>query len=193
MAAARRWLRAVLYRPGMQFGWLWVAVVAWFAVLFLPDGRWNRTFDGRAIATITSIHSDGAENPDLLIEYVFRANGREYTNHGIDDDAPRDIVEGRELEVAYVTSDPRFSELRAPGVRSRYGPLSRDLIVLGVFALVGVGIMIGDRFGARRERTNETPAQIQERTAPAIWFLFLLPAAVLVAVATLIVRYILPS
>jgi hypothetical protein len=199
MATARRWLRAVLYRSGMQFGWLWLAAVAWFAVWFVPDGRWNRTFDGRAIAKIISIESDGAENADLWIVYVFRANGREYTNHGIDANAPPDLVVGREVEVAYVSSDPAFSELRTPGVRTRYSPVSTELAILGGFSLVGL-IAIGvDLFrGIRDLRRDGPPPEvmsdvIQERKPPVLWFLFVLPAVALAAIATLIVLYQLPS
>ena len=193
MAAARRWLRAVLYRTGVQFGWLWLAAVAWFAVIALPDGRWNRTFDARATATITSIHGEvGAEDPDLLIEYVFRANGREYTNHGIEANAGPEVVTGIEVEVAYVSSDPHYSELRVPGVRSRYRPVSHDLPILGVFALVALVPMFADGFRAMRElrKPGESSAtSIAERKRPAIWFLFVLPLATLAGVATLVILY----
>jgi hypothetical protein len=189
----RAWLRVVLYRTTVQLGWLWLAAVAWFAVIMLPDGRWNRTFDGRAIATITSIHVEvGAEDPEMLVEYVFRVNGREYTNHGYDDDRPRDLVEGREVDVAYASSDPRFSELLVPGIRTRYGPLARDLMLLGVVALGAVLAIIFDTVRARREarRPGESRASaISERKRPAIWFLFVIPLAALAGFATLAILF----
>jgi hypothetical protein len=67
MATARRWLRAVLYRSGMQFGWFWLACVVAFAAYALPDGRWNRTFDRHAIGTVTRSYAD-AEDGDIRLE-----------------------------------------------------------------------------------------------------------------------------
>ena len=191
--ARRRWLRAVLYRTGVQGGWLWLAAVAWFAVWGLPQGRWNRTFDGRATAVVTSIEVErGAEDPDIQIHFSFRANGREYTNYSVDVDAGRDIAVGRELEVAYVSTDPTYAELRAPGVRSRYGPLSFELTLVGVFALAGILVIAIDIWRGHREsrRARESHAtKIAERKPPVIWFLFVLPLATLAGIATLVILY----
>jgi len=196
MLALRVWLRAVLYRAGVQFGWFWVACVAWFAVWGLPHGRWNRTFDARAIGTVTRIYSDGADPPDLRIEYAFRdPQGREHINYGIDEDSGPSIADDRELDVAYVSTDPRYSELRAAGVRSRYPSVKLELGILGLFTLVGIVPMIVDgirglRDHARRRRTGDPDVEaIAERKAPVIWFLFLLPAATLTAIATLVILY----
>jgi len=192
MGSARRTLRAVLDRSHIQFGWLWLAGVIWVAVWLLPDGRWNRTFDGHAIGTVERIESDGADPPDLRIYFVFRANGREYHNYGIDKDAPPDVKEGRELDVAYVSSDPNYAELRVPGVRTRYQPVSWELGILGVFALVGVVLIVIDVLRGIRERRRPVESdatEIAERTDKPIWYLLVLPAAALAGGATLVILY----
>lgn len=196
MAGARRTLRAVLNRGQMQFGWLWLAGVVWFAVWAVPDGRWNRNFDGHAIGTVERIESDGADPPDLRIYFVFRANGREYHNYGIDDDAAPDVNEGRELDVAYVSRDPNYAELRVAGVRTRYWPVSWELAILGVFALVGIVIILVDAVrGAlvRRKPRESTATEIAEQEPEPIWYLFVLPAAAFCGVVTLVVLYLVPS
>ena len=194
---ARRWLRVVLYRPGIQFGWLWLAAVAWFCVFVLPEGRWNRTFDAHATGTIESIEVErGAEDPDMLIEYVFRdAHGIEHRNHSIDDDAGRDVKEGAQFDIAYASSEPQFSELIAPGVRSRYPSFSHDLFLVGLLSLVGVFPLVIDAFRVRSDlgvARALPPKQIAERSKRprvALWFLFVLPAVTLAGIATLLIRY----
>ncbi|HEX5063036.1 MAG TPA: hypothetical protein VFV99_26860 [Kofleriaceae bacterium] len=196
MAGARRTLRAVFDRGQMQFGWLWVAGVIWVAVWVLPDGRWNRTFDGHAIATVERIESDGADPPDLHIFFVFHANGREYHNYGIDEGAPRDLVAGRELDVAYVSSDPTYAELRVPGVRTRFSSATFELAILGLFAGAGVVIMLFDLVTGIRERRRPVESdatEIAERTRERIWYLLVLPAAAFCGAVTLIVLYLTPS
>lgn len=196
MAGARRTLRAVLNRGQMQFGWLWLAGVIWVAVWVLPDGRWNRTFDGHAIATVERIESDGADPPDLRVYFAFRANGRDYHNYGIDEGASREVVAGRELDVAYVASDPNYAELRVAGVRTRYSTASFELAILGLFAGAGVVIMLLDLFTGIRERrqpVEPTAVEIAERKREPIWYLLVLPAAAFCGVAMLVVLYLLPS
>ena len=192
MGSARRALRAVLDRSHMQFGWLWLAGVVWVAVWLLPDGRWNRTFDGHAIGTVERIESDGADPPDLRIFFVFRANGREYHNYGIDKGAPADVREGRELDVAYVSANPNYAELRVPGVRTRYWPVSWELGILGVFALVGVVLIVVDLLRGIRDRrrpVESDASEIAERTDEPIWYLLVLPAAAFCGAATLVILY----
>jgi len=190
---ARAWLRVVLYRAAVQFGWLWLAAVAWFAVWGLPDGRWNRQFDAHAIGTVTRIYGDGADPPDLRIEYVFRdTHGVEHTNYGIDEDTSADIKERRELDVAYAANEPQYSELRVPGVRSRYSPVSFEIGILCIFALGGFLPIVIDTFRARGEARRRERTTIAERgTGPRepIWYLLLLPAATLVPIATLLILY----
>jgi len=189
----RAWLRVVLYRSGVQAGWLWLSAAAWFAVWGLPQGRWNRTFDARAIATITDIHVEvGAEDPDMLVEYVFRANGREYANHGIDDHRPLSIDVRSEVDVAYASSDPSYSELLVPGIRTRYEPVTRDLGFLAVLSFGGLLVVVIDTWRGHRDQrqVRESRAKaIAERKRPAIWFLFVLPLATFAGIATLVILF----
>ena len=163
----RLWAQLYLGRVAMQFGFLWLAGLAWFAVAVLPQGRWNRTFDGHATGTVQSIVSSGGEDPDLEAHFVFRdAAGREHTNHSLIGSG--DVEVNGHYDVAYVSREPDYAELRVPGLRSRYSSLGFDLVMIGAFALVGLLVCIADALAARRDvrllrRGRETTAVLVDK------------------------------
>lgn len=168
----RLWLQLYMGRVAMQFGFLWLAGLAWFAVAVLPQGRWNRTFDGHATGTVQSIVSSGGEDPDLEAHFVFRdAAGREHTNHSLIGSG--DVEVNGHYDVAYVSREPDYAELRVAGLRSRYSSLGFDLFMIGAFALVGLLVCVADALAARRDlrllrRGRETTAVLVDKRSEEI-------------------------